>query len=261
MDLGLTGRIAVVTGASKGIGLAVTSALAAEGVHVVAGSRSRSPDLARLEDQGLVSFVPVDLTTREGPIALVEEAERLGGVDILVNNAGAVTPRPAGFASVTDDQWYDSWTLGVMATVRTTRAAIPQLLRRGGGSIVTVSSVNAFLPDPGVIDYSAVKAALTNLCKSLSKELGPQGIRVNTVSPGPVSTALWLGEGGVAETVAGASGASADEVAKGVAAQSVTGRFTTPREVADLILFLVGDTSTNVTGSDFTIDGGLIQTL
>lgn len=261
MDLGLTGRIAVVTGASKGIGLAVTIALAAEGVHVVAGSRGRSSDLARLEDSGLVSFVPVDLTTPEGPIALVEEAERLGGVDILVNNAGAVTPRPAGFTSVTDDQWYDSWTLGVMATVRTTRAAIPQLIRRGGGSIVTVSSVNAFLPDPGVIDYSAVKAALTNLCKSLSKELGPQGIRVNTVSPGPVSTTLWLGEGGVAETIAGASGGSADEVAKGVAAQSVTGRFTTPREVADLILFLVGDTSTNVTGSDFTIDGGLIQTL
>jgi NAD(P)-dependent dehydrogenase (short-subunit alcohol dehydrogenase family) len=261
MDLGLMGRIAVVTGASKGIGLAVTTALVAEGVHVVAGSRSRSSDLARLEDSGLVSFVGVDLATPEGPIALVEQAERLGGVDILVNNAGAVTPRPDGFRSVTDDQWYASWTLGVMATVRTTRAAIPQIIRRGGGSIVTVSSVNAFLPDPGVIDYCAVKAALTNLCKSLSKELGSEGIRVNTVSPGPVSTALWLGEGGVAETIAGAGGGSADDVAKSAAAQSVTGRFTTPREVADLILFLAGNTSTNVTGSDFTIDGGLIQTL
>lgn len=123
-----------------------------------------------------------------------------------------------------------------MATVRTTRAAIPQLLRRGGGSIVTVGSVNAFLPDPGVIDYSAVKAALTNLCKSLSKEYGAQGIRVNTVSPGPVSTALWLGAGGVAETIAAAGGADADDVAKGAAAESVT-------------------------GSDFTIDGGLIKTL
>ena len=95
-----------------------------------------------------------------------------------------------------------------MAAVRTTRAALPQLLRRGGGSIVTVSSVNAFLPDPLVVDYSAAKAALSSYCKSLSKEVGAQGIRVNTVSPGPVATALWLGEGGVAATVAGAAGLS-----------------------------------------------------
>lgn len=261
MDLGLSGKSAVVTGASKGIGLAVTTALTSEGAHVVAGSRSRSAELARLEDAGLVTFVPVDLSTPEGPVALIAQAQMLGGVDILINNAGAVTPRPAGFTSVTDEQWYDSWTLGLMATVRTTRAAIPELLRRGGGTIVTVSSVNAFLPDPGVVDYCAAKAALTNLCKSLSKEFGPQGIRVNTVSPGPVSTSLWLGEGGVAETIAGAGGGQADEVAKSVAAQSVTGRFTTPGEVADLVLFLAGDASANVTGSDFTIDGGLIQTL
>lgn len=261
MDLGLSGKLAVVTGASKGIGLAVTTALTEEGAHVIAGSRSRGPDLAGLEDAGRVTFVPVDLSTPEGPLALIEQAKALGGVDILVNNAGAVTPRPAGFVSVTDDQWYDSWTLGLMATVRTTRAAIPELLRRGGGAIVTVSSVNAFLPDPGVVDYSAVKAALTNVCKSLSKELGPQGIRVNTVSPGPVSTGLWLGEGGVAETIAAAGGGQADEVAKNAASQSVTGRFTTPDEVAHLVLFLAGTASGNVTGSDFTIDGGLIQTL
>jgi NAD(P)-dependent dehydrogenase (short-subunit alcohol dehydrogenase family) len=261
MDLGLTGKLAVVTGASKGIGLAVASALVEEGVHVVAGSRSRGPDLTRMEDDGLVSFVPVDLSTSEGPVDLIAQAEKLGGIDILVNNAGAVSPRPGGFSSVTDDQWLASWNLGVMATVRTTRAAIPQLLRRGGGSIVTVSSVNAFLPDPGVVDYSAVKAALTNLCKSLSKEYGAQGIRVNTVSPGPVSTSLWLGEGGVAETIAQAGGGAADDVAKSAAAESVTGRFTTPQEVADLVLFLAGGRAANVTGSDFTIDGGLIKTL
>lgn len=261
MDLGLSGKIAVVTGASKGIGLAVTTALTAEGTHVVAGSRGRSPELARLEDAGQVSFVSVDLTTPQGPIELVRRAEDLGGVDVLVNNAGAVTPRPGGFVSVTDEQWLASWTLGVMATVRTTRAAVPQLLRRGGGSIVTVSSVNAFLPDPGVIDYSAVKAALTNMCKSLSKEYGARGIRVNTVSPGPVSTGLWLGSGGVAETIAQAGGGAADDVAKGAAAESVTGRFTTPEEVADVVLFLAGNRAANLTGADVTIDGGLIKTL
>jgi NAD(P)-dependent dehydrogenase (short-subunit alcohol dehydrogenase family) len=261
MDLGLSGKIAVVTGASKGIGLAVTTALTAEGAHVVAGSRSRGPELEKLEDAGQVSFVPVDLATPEGPIELIKRAEALGGVDVLINNAGAVTPRPGGFTSVTDEQWHASWNLGVMATVRTTRAAIPQIQRRGGGSIVTVSSVNAFLPDPGVIDYSAVKAALTNLCKSLSKEYGARGIRVNTVSPGPVSTGLWLGAGGVAETIAQAGGGAADDVAKGAAAESVTGRFTTPQEVADLVLFVAGDRAANITGSDFTIDGGLITTL
>jgi NAD(P)-dependent dehydrogenase (short-subunit alcohol dehydrogenase family) len=94
MDLGLSGKIAVVTGASKVIGLAVTTALTAEGAHVVAGSRSRGPELEKLEDAGLVSFVPVDLATPEGPIELITRAEALGGVDVLINNAGAVTPRP-----------------------------------------------------------------------------------------------------------------------------------------------------------------------
>jgi NAD(P)-dependent dehydrogenase (short-subunit alcohol dehydrogenase family) len=218
MDLHLDEKIAVVTGASKGIGLAVTRALVAEGAHVVTGARSLGNDLATLEDKGLVTFVAVDLATPEGAALLVAAAAVRGGVDILVNNAGGVTPRPSGFASVTDEDWYASFTLGLMAAVRTTRAAIPEMLRRGGGTIVTVGSVNAFLPDPGVVDYSATKAALTNLCKSLSKELGPQGIRVNTVSPGPVSTGLWLGEHGVAQTIAAASGSSADDVAKSAAA-------------------------------------------
>jgi NAD(P)-dependent dehydrogenase (short-subunit alcohol dehydrogenase family) len=261
MDLHLQGKIAVVTGASKGIGLAVTSALVAEGAHVVAGSRSRGTDLAGLEAAGQVTFVAVDLATPEGPEALVSAAADLGGIDVLVNNAGAVTPRPAGFASVTDEDWYASLTLGLMAAVRTTRAALPEILRRGGGTIVTVSSVNAFLPDPGVIDYSATKAALTNFCKSLSKEVGPRGIRVNTVSPGPVATGLWLGADGVAATIAEASGGSADDVAKTAAADSVTGRFTKPEEVADLVVLLASDRCGNVTGADFTIDGGLIKTL
>jgi NAD(P)-dependent dehydrogenase (short-subunit alcohol dehydrogenase family) len=126
---------------------------------------------------------------------------------------------------------------------------------------VTTSSVNAFLPDPLVIDYSAAKAALANFCKALSKEVGPRGVRVNTVSPGPVATALWLGDGGVAQTVARATGAQPDAVAKQAAEQMVTGRFTRPQEVADLVLLLASDRAGNVTGADFVIDGGLITTL
>jgi NAD(P)-dependent dehydrogenase (short-subunit alcohol dehydrogenase family) len=261
VDLHLNGKIAVVTGASKGIGLAVTRALVGEGVTVVAGARSAGPDLLGLEGPGSVVFVPVDLTDPAAPGVLVAGAAELGGVDILVNNAGAVHPRLGGFASVTDDDWEQSIVLTLMAAVRTTRAALPQLVRRGGGSIVTISSVNAYLPDPLVIDYSAAKAALTNFSKSLSKEVGASGIRVNTISPGPVETALWLGAGGVAETVAQAHGASAGDIAAGAAAGAATGRFTRPEEVADLVLVLASERSGNVTGTDFAIDGGLVPTL
>ena len=115
-----------------------------------------------------------------------------------------------------------------MAAVRTTRAALPVMLAAGRGTIVNTSSVNAFLPDPGVLDYSAAKAALASFSKSLSKEVGPRGVRVNTISPGPVATDLWLGDHGVAATVSQATGASPQDVERQAAHQSVTGRFSRP---------------------------------
>ncbi|GAA3096679.1 NAD(P)-dependent dehydrogenase (short-subunit alcohol dehydrogenase family) [Kribbella aluminosa] len=141
------------------------------------------------------------------------------------------------------------------------RAALPHLLGRPGASIVTISSVNAKLPDPAVIDYCAAKGALSNVCKSLSKEFGPRGVRINTISPGPVQTDLWLGSDGVAQTIAKAQGVRPEDVSAGAAADSPTGRFTTPQEVADLALLLASDRAGNVTGSDFVIDGGLISTI
>ena len=261
MDLRLKGRSAVVTGASKGIGLAITRALADEGVSVVAGALRGSAELDDLTTSADVHFVSVDLTTTEGPGELITAAvAELGGIDILVNNVGAVRPRLDGFLALTDDDWEWALTINFLAAVRTMRAAIPHLAHRPGASIVTISSVNAFLPDPGVIDYSAAKGALANLCKSLSKELGP-GIRVNTVSPGPVRTDLWLGSGGVAATVGGASGTDPGDVVRRQEAEASTGRFTDPHEVADLVLFLASDRSANTTGSDFVVDGGLITTL
>ena len=258
MDLGLTGRTAVVTGASRGIGLAVTSGLVAEGVRVTAGARKSSAGLDELAAAGPVRVVEVDLADPGGPARLVSAAG--DRIDILVNNVGAAPPRPGGFGEITDEDWQASLTLNLMAAVRTIRAALPVMLAARSGAIVNISSANAFLPDPAVMDYSAAKAALANFSKSLSKEVGPHGIRVNTISPGPVATDLWLGDHGVAATVGRATGARPEDVQSQAAQQMVTGRFSRPEEVADLALILASDRTANVTGADITIDGGLIPT-
>ncbi|MET9082011.1 SDR family oxidoreductase [Streptomyces sp. NPDC004237] len=262
-DAGLAGLTVVVTGAGRGIGLAVVEAFLAAGARVVAGSRERTDALDQHVKQGAeLTVVKVDLATPDGPAALVAEAVALhGGVDVLVNNVGAVRPRVDGFLGVTDEDWEWTFTVNLMAAVRTTRAALPHLLATGAGRIVTVSSVNARLPDPLVIDYGAAKAALTNFCKALSKEVGPRGVRVNTIGPGPVETALWQGAGGVAATVGRSRGVDPREVARGAADQSVTGRFTRPSEVADLVVYLAGPRAANITGADFVVDGGLVDSL
>jgi NAD(P)-dependent dehydrogenase (short-subunit alcohol dehydrogenase family) len=261
MDMNLVDKVVVVTGASKGIGLAVSQAFAEAGAFVVAGARHNSPDLQALEAAGSATFVAADLSTPDGPRALIAAAAERGGVDVVVNNAGAVTPRFDGILSVTDEDWDAALALNFLSAVRVTREAIPHMLARGGGSIVMIGSVNATLPEWNIVDYSATKAALANYAKSLSKEFGPKGIRVNTISPGPVSTDLWLADDGVAAQFAAASGATPDEVVSSVVAGSATGRFTTPREVADLTVFLAGDRSANITGSDVRIDGGYVATL
>jgi NAD(P)-dependent dehydrogenase (short-subunit alcohol dehydrogenase family) len=258
MDLHMQGQVAVVTGASRGIGLAVVEALVAEGVRVIAGARSSSTELDALAKTGQVQIVPVDLTQPADAAALVEAAgER---IDVLVNNVGWAPARPGGFLSVTDEEWQQTLDLNLLAAVRVTRHALPVMLAAGRGSIVNISSVNAVLPDPSVIDYCAAKAALANFSKALSKEVGPRGVRVNTVSPGPVETDLWLGTGGVAATVSQATGLTAEQVIDQAAQVAVTGRFSQPAEVADLALLLASDRAGNVTGADITIDGGFVPT-
>lgn len=259
MELGLQGKVAVVTGGSRGIGLAVVRAFAAEGARVVVGARRSSSALDELAGAGDVEVVLGDLTDPAGPAALVDRAG--GRVDVLVNNVGAVTPRPGGFAEVGDEQWTATLELGLLTPLRAVRAVLPGMLAAGSGSIITIGSVNAFLPDPLVIDYGAAKAALVNACKALSKEVGPHGIRVNTVDPGPVATDLWLGGGGVAETLARDSGHGPDDIARAAVAGTATGRFTEPDEVAALVLLLASGRVANVTGTGFTIDGGLDPSL
>jgi NAD(P)-dependent dehydrogenase (short-subunit alcohol dehydrogenase family) len=259
MDLELSDKVAVVTGGSKGIGLAVVRTLAAEGAQVVAGALTVDA-LAGIER---VTAVAVDLVEPGGPERLVREAvERFGRVDVLVNNVGGVKLRLDGFLRVSDDDFERSFQLNFFAALRATRAAVTEMLEQGGGAIVNVASVNSFFhPDGLVIDYGAAKAALLNVAKALSQELGPKGIRINSISPGPVATDLWLGDHGVAATIGAATGVDPDTVRQQALASFATGRFTTPDEVATLVTLLASPRTANVTGSNYVIDGGLIKTM
>jgi NAD(P)-dependent dehydrogenase (short-subunit alcohol dehydrogenase family) len=261
MDLGLHDRVAVVTGASKGIGLAVTRALADEGACVVAGART----IGSLDGLDRVTGVALDLSRTDAPDQLVRRALELHGkVDILVNNVGGVTLRLDGFLATTDEDFDRAMQLNFFVALRTTRAALGPMVAQGSGAIVNIASINAFYqPDGATIDYGAAKAALVNLTMSLSQEFGPKGIRINAISPGPVSTDLWLGDDGVAATVGRKTGVDAATARANIVSAMggiPTGRFTAPEEVATLTVVLASDRTGNVTGANYIIDGGLIKT-
>jgi NAD(P)-dependent dehydrogenase (short-subunit alcohol dehydrogenase family) len=261
MDLKLTDKVAVVTGASKGIGLAIARALSEEGAYVIAGARG----IEGLHGIDRVTPVALDLASPQGPAQLVKRAlDEHGRIDVLVNNVGAVRLRLEGFLGTNDDEFEWAMQMNFFTAVRATRAALSRMVQQRAGAVVNIASVNAFFqPDAGTIDYGAAKAALVNLTKSLSQEFGPRGIRINAISPGPVGTDLWLGKGGVAETVAKATGVDAETARKNVVASIggiPTGRFTTPEEVATLAVLLASERTSNVTGANYVIDGGLIKT-
>ncbi|MEU6218160.1 oxidoreductase [Streptomyces sp. NPDC047022] len=264
MELHLKDKVAVVTGASKGIGLAVVEAMAREGVRVVAGSRGSTPELDALRDTHDVTVVAVDLAAPEGAETLVRQAvERHQRLDILVNNVGAAAHR-AGFLQVSDAEWQRILDLTFFSAVRASRAALPHLVSAGEAAIVNISSINARLPFPMVVDYSAAKAALTNLSKSLSEEFAPQGVRVNAISPGPVRTPMWTAPGGFADATAADAGITAQEALDVAVPRNMgisSGRITEPHEIADLTLFLASPLAANITGADIIVDGGQVKTL
>ncbi|MDP9861091.1 MULTISPECIES: SDR family oxidoreductase [Streptosporangium] len=262
MDMGLSGKTAVVTGASRGIGLAIVSALTAEGMRVVAGARTVSPEL---KETGATA-VPVDLSTQEGPALLVGEAlAELGEIDLLVNNVGGGDVgegQLGGFLGFDDGQWLHAFDLNFLSAVRATRAALPSLLR-SRGSIVNISSNGARMPHAGPVTYTTAKAALTAFGKALAEEFGPQGVRVNTVSPGAVRTSMWEDPAGYGAELARSMGLEHEQVLAQLPAWTgmTTGRFVEPAEVAAMVVYLASPHAASVSGADHLIDGGSVKTV
>ena len=251
------GKRVLVSGGSKGLGRATVDRFVAGGARVITAARG-SP--APIDG---VAFVQADLTTAEGGESLAKAAlERLGGVDILAHVLGGSTTPGGGFAALTEEHWLSELNLNLLAAVRLDRLLVPQMIARGGGAVVHVTSIQSVLPLPeSTTAYAAAKAALRTYSKSLSKELGPKGVRVNAVSPGWIMTeasAEFL------ERIQAAKGGTIEE-----ARQSVLdslggipiGRPADPHEVADLIAYLASDRAAAIHGAEFVIDGGTRPTV
>jgi NAD(P)-dependent dehydrogenase (short-subunit alcohol dehydrogenase family) len=254
VDLGLVGKVALITGVSQGIGLACATSLLAEGARVLGTSRSAPPSVEDLE------HLQLDMTGPGAAERAVDETvARLGSLDVLVNNVGSGR-LSRGFADESDTQWAEVFDLNLMTAIRTTRAALPHLVE-GGGVVVNVSSVNGQLPSTSIYSYSLSKAAMDNLTVGLSQEFARLGVRVVGVAPGPVSTPLWLGAEGVAATVAARTGSEPQKVVDEAIAEIPIGRFTTPEEVGDLVAFLASERAGTITGTTVRIDGGVTPTV
>jgi 3-oxoacyl-[acyl-carrier protein] reductase len=243
MDLGIEGRLAVVTGASRGIGAATADMLEAEGARVVRVSRGEGIDV-------------------KAPDAAERIAERAGApVDILVNNAGTSSVRPLD--EVADEEWYEQWELHVMASMRLMRAFAPAMAERGWGRIVNVSSSAGKRPSSNLsAAYSVAKAAQLSLSRVYADAYGARGVLVNAVAPGPTSTPQWMAEGGLGDQTAAAKGlASREEAIRVQGSRAPLGRFGEAEEIAAVIAFLCSERASNVAGAAWSVDGGTVGTI
>jgi len=256
MDLGLTGRRAVVTGGSKGIGLAIASELAGEGAAV--SICARNPDevaaaAKQLRELGTtVHEQVVDVTVPEQVTGYVDgAADALGGIDILVNNAGGA--HPGTFETLTDDDWHGDLDVKLFSQIRCTRAALPHLRRSAAPRVININAVYAKYPDPRFFATTVNRAACLNLTKALAIEFGPEGILVNSVNIGFVVTPQW-------ENIRNkrAPELSQEEFFAALAAEEVPlGRFGDVSEVSGLVAFLASDRASYLTGTSIDVAGGM----
>ena len=244
MDLGLSGKACIVTGATGGIGLATAELLAAEGADVIAVSRSSND-------------VRADVMDPDSAERIVSECEsRFGRVDVLVNNAG--TMPVATLEELSDEDWQAQWELNVMASLRLMRIAAPKMAANGWGRIVNVSSSAGKRASSRNAAYSVTKAAQLSLSRVFADAYADKGVLVNAVAPGPTATELWTGSGGIAEQVAERSGSTREDELEAAGAKIPIGRLGTPEEIAAVIVFLCSERASNVTGASWSADGGTV---
>ena len=252
VNLGLKEKVAIVTGSSRGLGLAAAHALAAEGSRVVLCARSEGPLQAAARHvaeaaggEGRVLIVAADVSRADGVRALIDRTvEVFGGIDILVNNVGL--GRGAGLLDTSDESWREAFEQTLMPAVWASKLAVPHMQRRGGGAIVMIASIFG-REAGGRMTYNAVKAAEISLAKSLAQQLAPSNIRVNSVSPGSI-----LFEGG---SWWKRQQEDPEAIAEFVRRELPFGRFGTPQEVADVVTFLASPRSSWISGTSVVVDG------
>jgi 3-oxoacyl-[acyl-carrier protein] reductase len=256
MDLGLEGKMCVVTGASRGIGLEVGRKLCAEGAQVLFVARDADA-LVEAADGCGGDYLAGDVTDPDVAERIVATcAEQMGGIDVLVNNAGTSFAR--GLDDLTDEDWQGQWDLHVMAPMRLMRAAAPRMARTGGGRIVNICSSAGKRPSLTNAAYSVTKAAQLSLSRVFADSYASGNVLVNAVAPGAVASELWTGPDGLAEQIAAAQGGTPDEALATQAGKIPLGRLAEPREIADVVLFLCSARASNVTGAAWSADGGTV---
>ena len=261
MDLGLADKACIVTGATRGIGLATARVLAGEGARVLLVARDEQQG-ARVASQlgDGCSFLSADVTVpADGDRIVAECAERFGAVDVLVNNAGTSSVR--SLEELSDEDWQTQWELHVMGPMRLMRAAGPRMAAAGGGRIVNVCSSAGKRPSLTNAAYAVTKAAQLSLSRVFADRYAADAVLVNAVAPGAVTSPLWTAQGGLADQAAAARGISHDEALAAQAGKIPLGRLAEPDEVAAVIVFLCSARASTVTGAAWSADGGTVATI